>query len=304
MADLKSKLDSLLGKGKVQFNRDLADLTTLKVAARARYFFEAKTREELILAKRASLATGLEMVIVGGGSNLVFAHQLQDKLIVKNTYRYRKIINQSRKTIDILFSSGYPFSQIVRETIARGYAGFEYHLGLPGSLGGAVYMNSKWTKPLTAVGDNLLRIFLVDKKGRVMEKPKTYLRLSYGYSYLQDDGSLLLEAVFRLKKTTPSLLKQRAATALAYRLQTQPKGVLTSGCFFKNPANLSAGYLIDRAGLKGIRQGAFVVSPSHANFIVNLGGGKGSDLLNLIKLVKKRVYDKFGINLVEEVVIV
>ena len=297
---LISKLRSLLGEKRLKVNYSLINLTTFKIKARAKYFFEAKTRQDLILAKKASLETGLDLLIIGGGSNLVFTDKLVNKLVVKNFYLNRKIINQGKGIADILFSSGYPLAKIVRETINDGYSGFEYYFGLPGSLGGAIYMNSKWMKPPTYIGDNLLYAFLVDKKGRIVKRERDYFRFKYGYSALQNKDDVLLEAVFRLKKANKSLLKKRAAVVSEYRYQTQPQGVFTAGCFFKNPSHLSAGYLIDKAGLKGIKKGAFIVSTKHANFIINQGGGKIADLLDLVYLIKKKVHDKFNVDLVTE----
>jgi len=314
MVNLKLRLESLLGKGRVKLNYDLTDLTTLRVGAKARYFFEARERGDLINVQKVSSITGLAVVIIGGGSNIVFSDRLINKLVVKNSYWHRKIINQSKEAVDVLFSSGYPLAKIVKETVNQGYGGFEYHFGLPGTLGGAIYMNSKWVKPTVYIGDNLLYAFLLNKEGKVVKKKRDYFQFKYGYSRLQDEGNLLLEAVFRLQKIKPSLLKERMGRVLNYRRQTQPTGVFSSGCFFKNISEedkkrlklptLSAGYLIDKAGLKGVKRGAFVVSEKHANFIINQGGGKVADLLSLIELIKNKIYDRFTIDLVEEVELV
>jgi len=121
---------------------------------------------------------------------------------------------------------------------------------------------------------------------------------------LQNTKEILLEAVFLLKKADPQILKDRAEMAFEYRKKTQPMGEKTSGCFFRNVDGKSAGQMIDQAGLKGFSVGDFFVSPIHANFIINSGSGQTKDLLKLIKIIKEKVKQKFGVKLEEEVIIV
>jgi len=148
----------------------------------------------------------------------------------------------------------------------------------------------------------------------VKKVAKSYFKFAYDYSILQKTGEIVLEAVFRLKKIDPKILQDRAARSFKYRKKTQPFGVASSGCFFrnisdeeKNKRNLptaSAGYLIDKAGLKGFTVGGFYVSPIHANFIINKGNGKNEDLIKLLGIIKKGVKEKFGVELEEEVIII
>ena len=186
----------------------------------------------------------------------------------------------------------------------RGFEGLDYHFGLPGTVGGAIYMNSKWTKPLSYYGDNLVSANLVDNRGQVKTVKKSYFKFAYDFSILQKTKELLLDAVFKLKKSKPEIVKQHADFAMDYRKKTQPFGVFTSGCFFKNIDGQSAGRLIDQAGLKGKRIGGFQVSEKHANFIINDGSGKPEDLKKLLQLIKTKVKEKFGIKLEEEVIII
>ncbi|MCL4377932.1 MAG: UDP-N-acetylenolpyruvoylglucosamine reductase, partial [Actinobacteria bacterium] len=120
----------------------------------------------------------------------------------------------------------------------------------------------------------------------------------------QKSKEILLDATFQLKKNDPSILKERLKFAQNYRKLTQPSGKNTCGCFFQNVNGQSAGKLIDHSGLKGINIGKFFISEKHANFIINEGGGNPLDLMKLIKLIKTKVKEKFGVELKEEVVII
>lgn len=299
---------------KIEKNKDLYPFLTLKTHVTAEFFVDAKTRDDLIEAKNYSLERGLPFFILGGGSNLAIVKGKISGLVVRNSYKDLKVLSVDDEKATIMVSSGYPVALLVAQTISRGYDGFVYHQGLPGTVGGAVYMNSKWTKPPVYFGDDLEYAYLLDKNGKVKKVGREYFDFAYDYSKLQETKEIVLEAVFVLKKEDPEKLREKAAWALDYRKKTQPFGIASSGCFFKNISvkdkerlglpTTSAGYLIDKSGLKGFSLGAFYVSPIHANFIVNKKEGKRSDLVKLMGLIKRKVKDKFGIQLEEEVIVI
>jgi UDP-N-acetylmuramate--L-alanine ligase/UDP-N-acetylenolpyruvoylglucosamine reductase len=289
---------------KFQKNIDLFPHLTLRTHVVAEYFVEARTRDDLIQAKKYSFKNKIPLFILGGGSNLAIIKDKIHGLVVKNNYQDLKIIKETKDYVDISVSSGYPVSKLVTETVEKGYQGFEYHKGLPGTVGGAIFMNSKWTRPLSYFGENLVVGYLVDSLGKEKKVNRSYFKFAYDSSILQQTGEILLEAVFRLKKTDSAVLKKRSESAFNYRKKTQPMGVKTSGCFFRNINGKSAGQLIDLAGLKGLTIGDFYVSDIHANFIINRGDGRTKDLLKLVKIVKEKVKRKFGVELEEEVIII
>jgi len=265
---------------------------------------EADTREDLLEGKKFALKNKLSLFILAGGSNLAIIKDKISGLVIKNSYKELKILKETDNDLLLSVSSGYPVSLLINETVNKGYQGFEYHKGLPGTVGGAIYMNSKWTKPKNYFGDNLIYAYLINDRGQDKKVNRDYFQFGYDYSYLQKSNEIILEAVFKLKKINPVILKKRAKYAFEYRKKTQPMGVKTSGCFFKNVNNRSAGQMIDQAGLKGFEVGDFFVSPIHANFIINRGNGKNKDLLKLVKIIKEKVKNKFGVELQEEVIII
>src|SRR5690606_29157554 len=139
----------------------------------------------------------------------------------------KAIIKETDEYVHMLFSSGYPMARVVKETTDAGYEGFEYHMGLPGTIGGAIYMNSKWTRPLSYIGDNLVSATLLDKDGKIKLVTRDYFDFAYDYSNLQKTKEIVMEATFLLKKSDPEELKERARSSLEYRKQTQPHGVST-----------------------------------------------------------------------------
>lgn len=287
----------------IEKNKNLKFLTTLKTDARAEFYTEVKTRNEIIEAVKYCNINKLRLIFIGGGSNVAFLNNKIKGLVVKNRYQKFNVLKNNHQSLEIEVSSGYLTSQFVNKVIGLGGKGIEYHLGLPGTIGGAIYMNAKWTKPLSFFGDYLIKAHLLTPNLTVKTVDKDYFQFAYDYSSLQKTNEILLEAVFKFTKDRLEDLEKKANEAFLYRKKTQPQGVFTAGCFFQNLNKVSAGYLIDKAGLKGKKVGDFIISPVHANFIVNLGQGKAEDLKTLIQLVKNTVKEKFGLLLKEEVII-
>lgn len=298
---------------RIKQNKDLSPYFTLKTKTTAQYYLEAESKEDIVNAVRLTSEENIPLFILGGGSNTAVVSNIINGLVLRNMYKKKEILNETSDYADVLLSSGYPMSLVVRETVQAGLSGFEYHLGLPGTLGGAMYMNSKWTRNLSYAGDNLISAELVDNRGNTKTVDRDYFEFAYDYSILQKTGEIFLEGTFRLTKEDPVVLEERAQGAQQYRKETQPHGVNTGGCFFQNISDAerdslnlptkSAGYLVDKAGLKGFAIGGFQVSDKHANFIINTGDGTPEDLEKMLNHIKKTVKDTFGVELREEVVI-
>ncbi len=256
----------------------------------------------------------IPVLVLGGGSNIALASDRFDGLVILNRANTVVIADEKDGYVDVTVESGAIISRFIMEMNRHGLGNLEYHFGLPGTVGGAVAMNSKWTKPEDAVGDSVVAATVVAPDGQTSVVNADYFQFSYGYSIVQQTKEIVADVTFRMRRDDPEKLKERSREAQAYRSTTQPKGKPTSGCFFKNISaadqeshNLptrSAGYLIDQAGLKGRRKGAYVVSDLHANFILGEADGSADDLNALVAEIKQTVHDKFGILLREEVHVV
>ncbi|MFH0749786.1 MAG: UDP-N-acetylmuramate dehydrogenase [Candidatus Gottesmanbacteria bacterium] len=305
----------------VKEQEELASYTTYKVGGPADLFVEARTTRDIIDAVTMARVCTIPFFILGGGSNILIGDKGFRGLVIKNmtkTITVRGMKGAITKGISdgsvyVEAESGVPFNNLVRYTIEEGLQGLEMHLGLPGSVGGALFMNSKWTRPPACVGDVVYQATLLTPTGEVKAVSPEYFHFSYGSSGLQKSGDIVLSVIFALKRSNKEALWMVANESISYRKDTQPQGVKTAGCVFKNISlveavsagtpdhTTSAGYLIDNAGCKNFSVGDAAVSPVHANFIVNTGKATSHDMIQLIDQIKEQVRAKFGVALVEEV---
>jgi len=314
--ELKKKLGD-----KVKENEPLAFYTTYKVGGPADLFYNATSIEELEKAITLARDLNIPFFILGGGSNILIGDKGFRGLVIKNTSSGISINGMTGKMKDstdkrlvyLKVDSGVPMNKLVRFTIEEGLSGLEMHLGLPGSVGGAIAMNSKWMKPPGFVGDCLYRALILTPDNELKHVDKAYFHFSYGYSILQKNSDVLLQVIFALEKKDKDALWNQANESITYRRDSQPQGVHTAGCIFKNisPAlaithstpdhQTSAGYLLDKSGCVGLKVGQAEVSDVHANFIITKPGATASDVIELIDLMKRNVKKTFGITLLEEI---
>ena len=290
----------------------LAPYTTYKVGGPADLFFTTATADEFVEIVVAVRKLDIPFFILGGGSNILIGDGGFRGLVIKNNSS-GITIRGMKGLVFVEADSGVPMNKLVRFTIEEGLSGLEMHLGLPGSVGGAVYMNSKWTKPTGSVGDRLYQATIMTPAGKLKNVNQDYFNFSYGKSSLQRSDDMLVSVVFALKQENKDMLWQRANDSITYRRETQPQGVRTAGCVFKNISSAealtcgtpdhatSAGFLLDKSGCKGMKAGGAEVSTAHANFIITHQGAKASDVIKLIGIMKKNVKQKFGVTLKEEI---
>lgn len=296
-----TQLQEKLGKDRVQANFVLAPFTTFKMGGPAEFYFEAKTLEELVLAVKTAHELDLKLTLLGGISNVVVSDEGVTGLVVRNRYSEKEIVKEEGEFVYMKVSSGYSISVLAGQTAAQGLCGLEYHLGLPGSVGGAIYMNSKWTNPLCYVGDAVDSVLLINKHGETRMVQKEYFKFAYDYSILHETHEIVGYVIFELSKADPQTLVSRGHDAIEYRKQTQPYGVASSGCFFQNINGHSAGKVIDDLGFKGYRVGDLEVSDVHANFIINHGKGTVSDFKKIVESIKQKALKEKGLQLHEEI---
>jgi UDP-N-acetylenolpyruvoylglucosamine reductase len=305
----------------VTLNEPMASHTTFKIGGPADIFFEAKTTQEFIDVIRDARKSNIPLFVLGGGSNILVGDKGIRGLVVKNTAN--SITTKAMKggishgvvegQVFVEADSGVSFNRLVRYTIDEGLQGIEMHLGLPGTVGGAVYGNSKWTKPAGSVGEVVYQAQILTPTGELKIVPASYFQFAYDKSLIQATKDIVINVIFSLKKDTKERLWQIADDSIGYRKETQPQGVFTGGCVFKNISKslsitkclpdftTSAGFLIDHSGLKNESVGGAQISAVHANFIINTGKAGASDVIQLIDRAKERVKRQFGIELEEEI---
>lgn len=320
MSDNFSKLKEALGE-RVKENELMAAHATFKIGGPARFYFEAMEAAEIVTAVNLCRKLDLPYFILGGGSNLLVSDDGFSGLVIRNKTKrikllgYQGKIQRLKRQIDraiIEAESGVLTNTLVRYTLEEGLAGLENFLGLPGTVGGALYINAHFRNNF--MGDSLEGADILDKKGEVRRVASSYFRFSYDQTVLQKSGEIVLSAIFRLAGGEKEALWEKAQASLEWRQQTHHYDLASAGCVFRNISksdalrigtpNLtqSAGFVIEAAGLKGKTFGGAKISSVHANFIVNVGGASASDVIKLINFTKDKVKQKFGLTLKEEIV--
>ena len=289
------------GSFTLQKQAPLAKLTTFKVGGNADYLTLPKTPEQLKQALDWGRSEGLPITLLGAGSNLLISDQgLRGLVICTRALRHSEF---DADTGRVSAAAGEPWSSLAWKAARNGLKGFEWTIGIPGTVGGAVVMNAGAHGGETA--DILISAEVIDPDGSVHTlKPKD-LDYRYRTSNLQGSDRIVLTATFQLSAGhEPTAVKTDTAEDLKQRRTTQPYHLPNCGSVFRNPPGHSAARLIQAAGLKGYQIGNAQISTLHSNFIVNLGGAKASDVLALIRHIQDTILERDGIALKTEVKII
>ncbi len=295
------------GLAKVHFDADMAAYCTLRAGGRAAALIDVTSLEELCRLLALLAEEQIKFLVIGRGSNLLVADSGWSGAIIrlKGAFNAVGAVPPWPPAAIVKAGAGCPLGKLVAWCGKHGLAGLEFLVGIPGSVGGAVRMNAGAFGQ--EIGSHLLELEMVDRHGAVRQIPAENLRLSYRSLALADgslDELIITAAVFRLVPEQEENIRSRCAAYLEKRKGKQPASTASAGSFFKNPPNDFAGRLIEAAGLKGLRCGGAMVSPVHANFLVNSGGASATDIITLMKQVQEEVAARFGIRLEPEVRII
>ncbi|MCZ8248684.1 MULTISPECIES: UDP-N-acetylmuramate dehydrogenase [unclassified Microcystis] len=276
----------------------LADFTSYRVGGRAQWYAEPVNLEELREVFAWLRSQDLPLTVLGAGSNLLISDRGLPGLVL-NTRHLRSSCFDA-ETATITAAAGEPLPKIAWRAAKRGWRGLEWAVGIPGTVGGAVVMNAG--AHTSCVADRLVRALVLNPDGQLETLSKEDLNYSYRSSSLQGDQRLVIEATFQLE-ATDNCEEIMAITThnLRHRKSTQPYDRPSCGSVFRNPKPQFAGALIEGMGLKGYQIGGAQVSELHANFILNIGSAKASDILRLIRHVQEQVFDRWSLWLEPEV---
>jgi len=326
MSDNYKELIAFLGESKVLLDEPLNKYSSFHIGGPADIFFKARTCDELVKAVTSAWRLKIPVFVISGGTNLLVGDYGYRGLVVKNETNSIKLVGvvggrkskSSTKvhTAILGVETGVGINRLVRYTLDQGFSGLAAFLGQPGCVGGAVWNNAHNMKTGNFFGDNVFGAKILQPSGKVVDVSKSYFKFGYDQSIIQKTHDIVLSVLLKLNAGDKKSLWEEAQKALEYRRQTQPVGVFSSGCTFRNikksdairiatPSyTCSAGYLIESVGLKGYQIGDAHFSSSHANFILNKGNSKARDVLALINLAKKKVKEKYKLDLKEEIVLV
>jgi len=219
-------------------------------------------------------------------------------VIIRLAGEFKKIRWDEADTAKVTAGAAVSMGKLVRDAARRGYAGVEFAEGIPGSVGGALYMNAgAYGSELEQVVD---QVELMTSRGEPVCLTRAEMSFSYRDCHLPS-GAVVMRVRLGLRKEEPAQVSVRVRDLARKRKASQPSGSPNSGSMFRNPPGDYAGRLIDAAGLKGTRVGACQISERHGNFIVNHGGAKAIEVRQLMELAQREVHKQFGIELVPEV---
>ena len=276
----------------------LDKFTTLRVGGPADYFAEPQTEEELLLMMREAKAARIPVLLLGNGSNVLVRDGGFRGLVIRLGKGFSAI---ERKDNCLYAQAGALLSTLARQAQEACLTGLEFAQGIPGSVGGGVYMNAGAYGG--ELGQRVEFVRVLDGE-TVREIPGSEMAFSYRHTRAMEEQWIILGAQFRLTPGDPKEIEAAMRDFAARRKEKQPLEFPSAGSFFKRPAGHFAGALIEGAGLKGLTVGGAQVSEKHAGFLINIGGATASDFLELMRQVQARVLEKYGVMLEPEVRIV
>lgn len=282
--------------GRLRENVLLSEYSTFRIGGPARYLIEVDNAEDLKKVIQKVLELNLQFIVIGGGSNILFSSKGYNGLVIVFKSNNTFSINDNLIEVNASVSLNYLVNKL------NNYTGLEWAVGIPGTVAGAINGNAG------AFGGEMSELIkqvkvLEIKDNQIIEKDfsKEDCKFSYRNSIFKNNPNLIIiSAILELKKDSEENVKQKIKNNLSKRMSKQPKG-FSIGSIFKNGEDFSAGELIEKAGLKGLQIGDAKISDEHANFIINLGKATSDDVLELIKIIKKEVKEKFSIDLEEEI---
>jgi len=310
-SDSKIWLESRF-KNSVRFDESMSKHTSLRVGGAADAFVMPEKHEELVELIKWCRQKDIPCFVIGDGTNLLVKNSGIRGIVIVLTKCLKTITkgDMERDGIIVTALAGVRMQALCSFALKNGLKGMNFAIGIPGTVGGGIMMNSG-----TACGSikgvlDSIKILLPDGHTKIIMREN----LDFGYRKLSlkdevkevnQGHSIIMGGCFCLKPSDPKELQKDAEEILKVRKKRQPVGLPGAGCFFKNPlSGKTAGELIDLAGLKGRSIGGAEISLKHANFIINRGRASASDILGLIELVQETVLKKFNINLEPEVKIV
>lgn len=274
-------------------NRHLRDFSTMGIGGLARFFVTVRTVEEMKTAILQAKMLNLPFFILGKGSNCLFDDKGFNGVVILNKIDFTHEIQPGIFHV----GAGYSFSLLGTQTARQGWGGMEFASGIPGSVGGAVFMNAGANKNETC--DHLLSVEFLHSDGTIQTYSKSEMQFSYRFSCFQEMSGAIISATFGLSPSQEARKKQ--IDLVTYRKNTQPYGEKSAGCVFRNPEGQFAGALIEQCGLKGNHIGDAVVSLKHANFLVNRESASCQEILSLIQKISREVKSKTGYELQMEI---
>jgi UDP-N-acetylmuramate dehydrogenase len=288
-----------IGGGRVRFEVPMSEWTTFRVGGPAEALYEPVQMAELRALILGLGQRAIPYFVVGRGSNLLVLDRGIGGVVVVLDGAFREIRHDETAAGQVIHAgAGASLADLHSCCRRNGFSGLEFAAGIPGSVGGGVMMNAGAFGG--EMGEIVRTLTVLTARGETIQLDRSQLAFSYR-SLKLERGAVITNAQFRVEKSSPDIVADRIVANLKERKRMQPVNDPSAGSIFRNPPTDHAGRLIELAGLKGVRVGGAMVSPKHANYIVNVGGATCADILALLDLVQKEVQRKVGVHLDPEI---
>ena len=295
--ELQNKIAALLPNVELRFDEPMAAHTSFKIGGPAEIMAFPKSGEELSEILKVSKVLDCKTAILGAGTNVLAPDAGIPGLVICLKDALDGIAQLDDTTIRVM--AGVTMTRAAVYAANLGLSGFEFAHGIPGTVGGGVYMNAG------AYGGEICQVCtqvgVMDQDGNTRVLSNEEMGFSYRHSRLEETGEIVLYADFALTPSTTQLVREKMQELMGKRKASQPLDLPSAGSAFKRPVGGYAAALIDQTGLKGYQVGGAAISTKHAGFAVNLGGATASDVQNLLSQVSDKVFDATGIRLEPEV---
>ena len=293
---IENKFCTCLGSDNVKLQEPMSKHTTFRIGGPADFYLCPHSTKEVQQTVQICKEENLPYFILGNGSNLLVSDKGDRGAIIQLWKNFSDI---SVKDCCITAKAGALLSKVAAEALEEGLTGMEFASGIPGTIGGAVFMNAG------AYGgemkDIIKEVKVLDDQGEIRVLSNEEMKLGYRTSIVKEKGYTVLSAVLQLKKGEVSVIRETMEDLKNRRTSKQPLDMPSAGSTFKRPEGYFAGKLIMDSGLRGFSVGGAQVSEKHCGFVVNKGGATAEDVTALIREVQRRVKEKFGVELETEV---
>ena len=283
---------------KVRYDVPLSSLTTFKIGGNAKIYAEAANSSHVSSLVKFCKSEDIRYIVIGKGSNIIANDNGLDMLVIRLSGDLSKVTRLDNTTFHC--GAGLSLAGLCREVENNSLSGLEFAWGIPGSVGGAVYMNAGAYGG--EIKDVVCSVTHIDNDGKIGTIKSDNLDFGYRHSVYKENGYTIIGATFRLKLDNRTEIRNRMDDFMNRRKEKQPLEYPSAGSVFRRPEGNYAGALIEKCGLKGKSVGGAQVSEKHAGFIINRGSATAEDVKNLIKLIQDTVKRETGYDLQREVI--
>ena len=303
--DHYGQLKTRLKAERLKRSEPLGQYTTFKIGGPADLFYDATSADDLAGAVSAARELGIDYFVLGLGANILVGDKGFRGLVIRNTSSHLKFLDDARLWVE----SGAVMAKLIPLAVERGLSGLEHYVGIPSTVGGAVWQNLHFLSPAPArertmfIAEVFETAELLTHDDRRITVDRDYMHFGYDTSTLHKQRDIAVAVTFKLEKADPAVMHRIMQENLSWRggkhpwLEYHP----SAGSIFKKIEGVGAGRLIDQVGLKGFRHGDAQISHIHANIMVNLGKATAKDVRELITIAQTKVQERFGQHLEPEI---